>query len=99
MAKQPETIIKKEITDYLRLTGWFVFPILQGMGAYKGISDLIACRGGVVLFIEVKTPNGKLSDHQVQFMLNIHKSGCRYLMVRCHEEVKEYIEGVIQEES
>jgi len=95
MAKQPETIIKKEITDYLRLKGWFVFPILQGMGAYKGISDLIACRGGVVLFIEVKTPKGKLSDNQRQFRQHIHGAGCHYVVARCHEDVKDYIEGLV----
>ena len=98
MAKKqtPETIIKKEITVYLKIKGWFVFPILQGMGAYKGISDLIACKDGIVLFIEVKTPKGKMSEHQYRFKYNMHHAGCHYIIARCHEDVKEYIEWIVR---
>jgi hypothetical protein len=39
----PETLIKRDVKRYLALKGWFYFPILQGLGAHKGI--LRFCKG------------------------------------------------------
>jgi hypothetical protein len=46
-SKQLEGQIKASVKDYLLRTGWHAFPVLQGLGAYKGISDLIAVKDGV----------------------------------------------------
>ena len=55
MKKQtPETAIKKAIKDYLRLSGWFTFSIMQGLGSYRGIADIYAIKNGNGLWIEVK---------------------------------------------
>lgn len=89
--QQPETKIKKEIKQWLNLFNWFCFPILQGMGAYKGISDIIAIKKGVVLFIEVKTPTGKQSDNQKAFEDMIKNSGGHYLIARNYHDVEDYI--------
>ena len=59
MKTQKETYIRRSITDALRLAGWAVFYIFQGLGSYKGISDLIAVRNGEVVFVEVKTETGR----------------------------------------
>ena len=87
-----ETDNKKQIRDWLRLNGWFVFPILQGLGAYKGISDLIACKDGVTLFIEVKTKKGKLSQFQEIFRDDIESHDCNYVVARCYEDVENYLQ-------
>jgi len=87
----PETNIKNEIKQWLKIHHWFVFPILQGMGAYKGISDLVACRNGIVLFIEVKTLKGKLSEHQQIFRDNIHAKNCHYVVARGFEDIENYL--------
>jgi len=76
----PETLIKREIRRYLGLKGWFTFPILQGLGAMKGIPDIIACKGQV-LFLECKTAKGRQSEHQIEFQRMIELHGCRYLVV------------------
>lgn len=86
---QPETIIKKSVRLYLHYKGWFSFPILQGLGAYKGIPDLIAVKNGQVLFIEVKRPDGRLSDYQKRFKENIENAGCKYIVARSAEELKD----------
>ena len=86
-----ETDNKKQIRDWLRLNGWFVFPVMQGLGAYKGISDLIACKDGVTLFIEVKTKKGKLSPYQKDFRDDIESHDCNYVLARCFEDVENYI--------
>ncbi len=35
--KMTETDIRRQVQDYLRWRNWFVFYVLQGLGAYRGI--------------------------------------------------------------
>jgi len=60
----PEGIIKLQVKRYMQWKKWFIFPVLQGMGAHKGISDFIAVKDGRVLFIETKPL--KTSNHQTK---------------------------------
>jgi len=80
--KVTETDIRRQIQDYLRIRGWFVFYILQGLGAYKGIPDLIAVKNGRVLFIELKTARGRQSDYQKQFPADLEAAGGEYVLCR-----------------
>ncbi len=89
MTQQNETIIRKSIMDELRRAGWFVIYFLQmGFGQYKGISDLICMRDGQVVFIEVKTQEGKQSPEQVQFQKDCEKHGVTYILARSVYDVK-----------
>lgn len=90
---QPETAIKKQVRQYLTTLGWYVFPILQGMGAHKGISDLIAVKDGRVVFLEAKTAKGKQSDNQVKFQAEVESHGGEYRVVRCVEDVMDLAKG------
>jgi Holliday junction resolvase len=85
--QQPETAIKQQIRDYLRVTGWFVFPVLQGVGAYRGIPDMIATKAGQTVFLEVKTAKGKLSEHQEKFRVDLTLAGGRYVVARSVDDV------------
>ena len=85
----PETSIKKAIRDYLRLTGWFVFHNLAGLGVYPGISDLTAIKDGRVVFIEVKTNRGQQSEKQLLFEDGIRTHGGEYIVARSVDDVKE----------
>ncbi len=89
--KQKETYIRQSITGALRLAGWAVFYIFQGLGSYKGISDLIALRDGQVVFIEVKTETGKQSEHQRIFQEICEAHGCRYILARSINDVVELL--------
>ncbi len=91
MKQQAETIIRKAITSELRKSGWAVFYIFQGLGSYKGISDLIAMRDGKVIFIEVKTPTGKQSEYQKQFERICKAHGCRYIIARSTADIAELL--------
>ena len=84
-----ETDIRRQIQDYLRIRGWFVFYILQGLGAYKGIPDLIAVKSGRVLFIELKTARGRQSDHQKKFQADLEAAGGEYILCRGAEDLQE----------
>lgn len=82
-----EKNIRKQVIDYLKIKGYFVFYNLAGLGAYPGISDLVACKDDRVWFIEIKTAKGKQSDHQKAFETNLKKAGCNYLLVRGIEDL------------
>ena len=97
-----EQVTQKECQDYLSYTGWFVFKI-NNVGIYKkstgkyipaqtkGISDLVACKDGTVLFIEVKTEKGKLTASQKVFQENILNQNCHYLVARKWQDIEDYI--------
>lgn len=80
-----ETALKLEIKKYLKLTGWFVFHIRQGKHCYKGISDWIGIKDGVVVFIELKTPVGKESMAQMLFREDVTEHGGNYWVIRSLE--------------
>ena len=81
--KVTETDIRRQVRDYLRIRGWFVFHILQGgVGVYRGITDLIAAKDGRVLFIELKTARGRQSEHQKKFQADLEAAGGEYVLCR-----------------
>ncbi len=83
----PEGAIKKAVKQYLTLQGWFIFPILQGLGAFKGISDFIAVKNGRVLFLEIKTPMGTLSENQQRFGTQIKDNRGEYIVIRSVDDL------------
>lgn len=92
MAKtQTETLIRRNVTAALRLAGWAVFYIFQGLGSYKGISDLIAVRNGEVVFVEVKTETGRQSEYQKQFERIITDHGGKYYLARSTADIAELL--------
>jgi len=85
----PEGIIKLQVKRYMQWKKWFIFPVLQGIGAHKGISDFIAVKDGRVLFIETKTPKNKQSSDQKEFEQEITSHGGEYFVVRSLDEMIE----------
>ena len=88
-----ESDIKKLTRDYMQLLGWFIFPILQSMGCYPGVTDDIAIKNGRVVFIEVKRPGGKQSQVQKEFQAMIEAKGGEYFLVDCYEDLVKITEG------
>ena len=83
-----EREIRKQIQDYLRWTGWFVYYNLAGLGSYPGLSDLVAVKDGRVVHIEVKTPKGRQSDRQKRFQQNLEAAGGEYILARSVADVE-----------
>ena len=83
----PETSLKKLVKQSMSIMGWYIFPVLQGLGAHRGISDFIAVKDGRVLFLEIKSPKGKMSDNQLEFERQIKEHGGNYFVIRKIEEV------------
>ena len=98
MKKQtPENMVKAAVKKYLYYQGWYSFPILQSMGAHKGISDRIAVKNDVTLFIECKSPKGKLSEYQERFGNTITYHGgphLHYIAVYKIQDLIDYVEGL-----
>ena len=82
-----ERDIQAQIRDYLRLKGWFVLKIHQSLGSYPGVADLYALKNGVSVWIEVKTPTGRLSKVQEQFGEAVTNHGGKYLVARNLDDV------------
>ena len=85
--KITENDVKKVVKDYLSAKGFFHFHILQGLGSYRGIPDIIAIGKGRVLFLEIKKPTGKQSEYQKEFQRNIECQGGEYVLVRKLEDL------------
>lgn len=85
--KLTENDIKKLCRDYLKLMGWFIFPILQSMGCHKGITDFIAIKDDRVLFIETKSPTGTQRKEQKDFQTDIETHGGEYWLIDCWEDI------------
>ncbi|MCK4328307.1 hypothetical protein KAX02_00535 [candidate division WOR-3 bacterium] len=85
--KVTENDIKRQVKDYLSLKGYFHFYIMQGLGAYKGIPDIVAIKNNRVLFLEIKRPGGKQSGYQKQFQTDIEGQGGGYHIVKSLEDL------------
>ena len=85
--KITENDIKRQVKDYLSAKGWFHFHIMQGLGSYRGIPDIIAIKDNRVLFLEIKKPTGEQSQYQKEFEDNITSQGGEYVLVRCLEDL------------
>ena len=93
-----ESDIQRAIRDYLRLMGWFVWHNLQSLGSYRGLADLTAVKNGVVVFIEVKTSRGTLSQYQRQFQQDLTRAGGHYIVARNIDDVEEAIKQLEEAE-
>lgn len=94
-----EKEIQKQIMDYLELKGWVVVKINNvGIrkvdGSFipprqKGISDLICCnpKTGQFTAIEVKRPDGRLTDYQSLFLDQVKGANGKSLIAYSLEEV------------
>ncbi|UNC91675.1 hypothetical protein [Candidatus Contubernalis alkaliaceticus] len=82
-----ESDIRKQVVDYLRITGWFVYHNLQGLGCYAGLSDIVAVKNGNVVHIELKAPEGKQRKEQVTFQTDLEAAGGLYVLADCIEDV------------
>jgi len=86
--KRSETDIRREIVQYLRLTGWFCYHNLAGIGTYPGLSDLVAVKDGKVIHIEVKRPGGRQSEKQKQFQADLEVAGGKYLIATSIDDLE-----------
>lgn len=100
--KQSESQIKKVILHYLNTQyATFAFmvssvgiPDFKRKGGFRkspnrGISDIIGCKKGRFFAMEVKTPAGKVADHQRNFLERVAICEGAAFIVRNLEDAQE----------
>ena len=83
-----ESEIQAQIKEFLQWRGWFVVKIHQSLGSHKGIADLYCLKDGRDVWVEVKTPRGRLSPHQSKFNRDVVEHGGEYVVARDVSDVE-----------
>jgi len=81
-----ETGLKNRVKSYLVNTGWIVFKISDRFTA--GIPDLVCMKDGRTIWIELKTPEGRVQPIQTWTINQIKSAGVEAYICRSIEEVK-----------
>jgi len=90
-----ERHIQCQIVDYLRATGWLVLETYFGSSRggsvwlTKGIPDLYAIKRGRHIWIEVKTPNGRVRPQQSAVHDQLRAQGAEVYVIRSIEQLRE----------
>ena len=91
--KVTETMVKQQVKDYLAFKKIFNYPLTQGIASYKGIPDRIMHYQGRVIYLEIKTPTGKMSEKQYDFRRQCNEDGVDYYVIRSIDDLIEKFEG------
>jgi len=86
-----EKDVTKSVRSYLKAIGMFHWKVWQGLGSTKGVSDIIALHRGTAIFIEIKTPIGKLSPDQRRFLQDVNNNGGLGVVVRSVSDIMDII--------
>lgn len=105
-----ESAIQKACVDWFRFAypEYLIFSVPNGgsrnaieaahlkkEGALAGVSDLIVVAWHTVIFVEMKTPKGRQSDHQRKFEQKVAALGHTYIVCHSLDEFKARITMLI----
>jgi hypothetical protein len=76
-----EEQFQQQIIDTARLLGWRVYHTRDSRRSEPGFPDLVLCRDRLV-FLEIKTETGRVSDAQGEWIAAINRAGGCALVVR-----------------
>lgn len=100
--KRPELALQKAVTEFLDVAlpkdaFWTAFPAggggkirgaqLKASGLKAGVPDLLVLYGGRAVFIELKSPKGRISDPQWQTLGKLADAGAIVYVARSVEQV------------
>ncbi len=71
MSKLSEEDLQQRITDRANALGWLVYHTHDSRRSTSGFPDLVMSRSGRLLFVEVKTEKGKVSEAQQGWLDNL----------------------------
>jgi hypothetical protein len=87
VSRQPESVILSAVREHLRQQGYLTIRHQACLGSHPGLSDLTAVRDGVTLYVECRTPRGRLSAAQERFQRDVEAHGARYIVACSVEDV------------
>lgn len=71
-----ETGFQQKITDRAEALGWMVYHTYDSRRSNAGFPDLVLARDGVVVFIEVKSAKGRISEDQARWAKALGEGYC-----------------------
>jgi len=89
-----ENDVKSQVKQLLAIKNIFNYHLLQGMGAYKGVPDRVLHYKGRVIYLEIKKPGGKMSPHQIVFMMQCMEEDIPYWCIDDIAKLDELLEAV-----
>ncbi len=97
-----ESVIQRQILDYLTRKGYFVWRQNQGgiptgrggfrrFNGMRGLPDICGVLpDGHALFIEVKRPRGKTTPEQNEFLIKANLLGAHAFVARSVKDIETY---------
>lgn len=83
-----ESQLQTKVRKRLEAFGWLVIKLIQTNR--NGIPDLMCIKGGRVIFMEIKTSDGVISELQQHMLVKLNACGCHARVVRSIEDVDVY---------
>ena len=83
-----ESQLQTKIRKRLESSQWLVVKLIQTNR--NGIPDLMCIKGGRVMFLEIKTPEGVVSELQQHMLDKLNACGCHARVIRSVEEIDVY---------
>lgn len=87
-----ESQIQRQIVDYLQYTGWLVLQTYLGSNRggsvwmTKGLPDICAIKNGRHVWLEIKTPAGRVKPEQEILHQQLRAHGAEIYVVRSLED-------------
>lgn len=89
LERQIEAYLVKKVKELGGIAYKFVSP------AHRGVADrVVVLPGGGVVFVELKSPTGRLSPLQEVFARDMERLGQNYIMLKSREEVDAFAKAV-----
>ena len=63
-----EKAFMSAVVDLARLTGWLCYHTFDSRRSEAGFPDLVLARGGRLVFVELKTEQGRVTDAQSEWL-------------------------------
>jgi VRR-NUC domain len=71
-----EKEFQQGVLDWARINGWLAFHAHDSRRSQPGFPDLTLVRGGLLMFVELKTASGRVSPAQQQWLAALSDAGC-----------------------
>ena len=88
---KPERLIQSEILHYIRTQRRDVFAFKVITANERGIPDIVCCKDGRFIALEVKRPGEHMTPIQMAQMRRVNEAGGTVYVVHSVEEVKEIL--------
>ena len=95
--RQSEKAFQSAVIEYAQLNGWLVYHTHDSRRSEVGFPDLVLCRAPRIVFAELKSEGGRLTDTQREWLDELGR--CRIETYLWRPANWPYIEGTLRSET